>query len=962
MNNMKKKYITAWSIALGISLGFVNAEAQESRDSVLTLKKDSAVNVPFRKIAARDVLGAVATVNTANLMNTSYGARGLDNVQSFVSGYAGGGGNGTLNIWGQAPLILIDGIPRQASDVRMTEVESVTVLKDASSVALYGSRAAKGAVLITTKRGTEKPLTIDVRTNGGVLVPKSYASYVNAADYMSFYNEALRNDGLAERFTSTEIANTQSGTNPWRYPDLNLLSSEFLKKMTYRTDLTTEISGGNSDAKYYSNIGLGYNNNLLKLGESKKYNDMDFNIRTNIDMKINDWLKATTDAVVVVNNNYSARGDFYNAAATLRPNDDYFSYLIPIDKLDPANAQLQAIVANSNHIIDGKYLLGGLSTRQTNDLSQILASGYIKTRRRAFMFNAGAEADLSGLTRGLSFGMRFSMDYTSRYSEAYSVAYATYQPTWGTVNGNDLITGLTQFGNDVISTNETVGSSLYNQTISLNPQLLYKRTFGEKHNVSGAIIGWGYMTQVSSDPDNDGGSDYQNIRNTNLGLQAGYNFDHKYYVDFTGAYVHSGKFPVNNRNSMSPTVTLGWRISDEDFFKQHVSFVDDLKFTATYSALKQDLDITTSGADYYLYQGNITGNQNYSWRDGTSAGLFALYARGANPNFTFVTRKEFRAGANASLFKRAVDLNLNYFRQKTNGLMADGLATVYPSYFNGNGSFQPWLNFNNDLRKGFDFSATLNRKVGKLNYAVGVVGMVYRSEATKRDEVFENAYQNRVGKPLDASFGYIAEGLFQSQAEIDAHARQTFGGTLKPGDIMYKDVNGDNIIDARDQVELGRNGGGASPFTYGINVTLKWKKLSLLALGSGQTGAIGYKNSSYYWVTGTGKYSDVVRGRWTPETAATATFPRLSTNSVTNNFRNSTYWMFKNNRFDLTRVQLTYDFAKTAFKGAPFIHGMSVYANGDNLLVISSERKHMETNVGSAPQNRFYNLGIKATF
>lgn len=960
---MKNIYIRTCCAVLGISFSTLTAEAQESGNSAITAPKDSLVNVAFRKMPSRDVLGAVSTVKVSELINKSYGASGLDNLQSFVGGYAGGGGNGALNIWGQAALVLIDGIPRQASDVRMTEVESVTVLKDASAVALYGSRGAKGVVLITTKRGAEKPLTVDVRANTGVLVPKSYANYLPAAEYMTLYNEALRNDGLTERFTPAEISNTQAGTNPFRYPNLNLLSSEFLKKMTNRTDLNTEITGGNSDTKYYSNIGLGFNNDLLKLGEAKKNNVLDFNIRANVDMRINSWLKATADAVVVMNNSYSARGDFYGAAATLRPNDDYLSYLIPIDRLDPANASLQAIVANSNKLIDGKYLLGGLSTRTTNDLSQILASGYIKNKRSTLMFNAGAEADLGKLTPGLSFGVRFSMDYTSRYSEAYTVPYATYQPTWGTVNGAEVITALTQFGNDGISTSESVGSSAYNQTVSFNPQLLYRRTFGQKHNVTGGLIGWAYMTQIASDPDTEGGSDYQNIRNTNLGIQAGYNYNHKYYFDFTGSVTHSGKLPNNNRNTLSPTATLGWRISEEDFFKDNVSFIDDLKLTATYSSLKQDLDIANGTVEYYLYQNNITANQNYGWRDGTSTGLFAQHVRGANPTLNFVERKEFRAGLDAFLFKRSLNINANFFRQETKGLLGNGLSTIYPSYFNSFGTFFPWLNFNNDMRRGVDFSANFSNKVGKVHFTLGFVGMIYKSEATKRDEVFENVYQYRVGRPLDANFGYIAEGLFQNQAEIDAHANQSaLGGPLKPGDIKYKDVNGDNIVNAQDQVQQGVSGSGASPFTYGVNLTLKWKNITMLVLGSGQSGAVGYKNSSYYWVTGLGKYSDIVRDRWTPATAATAAYPRLSTNSVTNNFRNSSYWMYDNNRFDLRRVQFTYDFNSTAFGKNSFIHGMSVYVNGDNLLVISKERKLMETNIGTAPQNRFYNLGIKATF
>jgi len=952
---MKKKYIKAYSVVLALSLSALGTKAQGTGESPLNPTKDSVINVAFGKIARLDALGAVSTVNVADLVNRSYGTNSLDNLQSFVGGYNG-------NVWGQAPLILIDGIPRRASDVRMLEVESITVLKDASSIALYGSRASKGAILITTKRGAVKPLTVDVRANTGLLVPKGYASYLNSGEYMTLYNEALRNDGLPERFTAEEMYNTRLGTNPYRYPDLNLLSSEYLRKMTYRTDVNTEISGGNEDAKYYSNIGLGYNNNLLKLGESRNNNDLSFNLRANVDMNITKWLRGTTDAVVVVGDNYSARGDFFSAAANLRPNDNWLSYLIPIDMLDPGNAQLRTIVENSNFIIDGKYLLGGLSTRQTSDLSQILASGYIKNRARTFMFNVGAEANLARITKGLTFGTRFSMDYSSRYTIGYSVGYATYQPIWETIEGKEVITNLQQFGNDAVSPSEFIGTSLYNQTISLNPYLNYKRTFAQKHNVSGALIGWGYMTQVSSDADTDGGSDYHDIRNTNIGIQAGYNFRRKYYADFTGAIIHSAKLPEGKRGALSPTFTLGWRISEEDFFKNNVSFVNDLKLTATYSSLKQDLDITSGTGDYYLYQGNWTRNQNYGWRDGNSTGLFALSGRGSNPNLTFVERKEFRAGLDATLFKQILNLNANYFRQNTNGLLSEGLATIYPSYFAGNGSFQPWINFNNDMRTGFDFSANVTNKVGSLTYSLGFVGMVYNSEAKKRDEVFENDYQYRVGRALDASFGYIAEGFFQDQAEINSHASQTFGGTLKPGDIKYRDVNGDNIIDSRDQVDLGRNGGGASPFTYGLNLSLKWKNISFLALGSGQAGAIAYKNNSYYWVTGSGKYSDVVLNRWTPETAATATYPRLSTNSVTNNFRNSTFWMYKNNRFNLNRVQFTYDFNKAALKGVSFIHGLSVYVNGDNLLVISKERKMMETNFGSAPQNRFYNLGLKATF
>lgn len=184
------------------------------------------------------------------------------------------------------------------------------------------------------------------------------------------------------------------------------------------------------------------------------------------------------------------------------------------------------------------------------------------------------------------------------------------------------------------------------------------------------------------------------------------------------------------------------------------------------------------------------------------------------------------------------------------------------------------------------------------------------------------------------------------------------GGIPKPGDLRYKDQNGDNIIDSKDQVALGQFN---SPFTMGINLTAKYRNFTLFVLGTGNIGGQNLKKSSYYWVSGEDKYSKVVRGRWTEETAATATYPRLTTGNGNNNFTNSDFWMYKNNRFDLAKVQLTYDFPTSMLRGK-LVNSLSVYVSGANLLTISKEREHFETNVGSAPQTRFYNLGVKATF
>lgn len=946
---MNRKFIYIGCTVFAMSLlHTIGVQAQEQNDSL--------VNVAFGKVAQEDLTHAISTVNTSDLTKKTANNNSLVGLESFIGGYNG-------SVWGQAPLILVDGVPRSASSVRASEVENVTVLKDAAAVVLYGSRAAKGVVLITTKRGQESPMHIDVRANVGVNVPKSYPKYLDAGNYMTMYNEACRNDGIAEKYNASTIYNTVMGTNPYRYPDIDFYSSDYLRKFYTNSDVTGEVYGGNEKTRYYLNFGMNYANNLLKYGESKNAYDMSFNVRGNVDMALASWLKASTNAAMIFDNSYKGRGDFWGAASTLRPN--WFSPLLPVDMMDTNVGSIQEYIANSNHLIDGKYLLGGTSADVTNPFSELLAAGYTKEKARKFMFDVAVTADLGRFLEGLSFRTAYSVDYTSYYSEAYAQGYAIYEPTWSNVNGEDVIVGLSKFNDDKSSTSEYVGKSTYDQTMTFSAQFDYARTFNKSHNVAATLLGWGYQTQNSADENNNAigtdvkGSNYHRTSNVNLGLRTSYNYDHKYYVDFSGAVVHSAKLPEGNRTAFSPSVTLGWRLSKEKFMK-NVDFVDDLKITASYANLHQDLDISS----YYMYQGYFFYSPSegwFRWRDDAAGGPTSVSKRGSNPNLSFITRNEFRVGIDVSLFNRLLKVNANYFNQKTSGLLTQGSTTLYPSFFNpgNNQSFLPWTNYNEDKRTGFDFSLSANKKIGEFDVTLGFNGMVFTSEALTRDEVANEDYLLRAGHALDANYGYVCEGFFQDEADIEQHAKQTFG-TVRPGDLKYKDVNGDGVINSDDQIDLGKGGWSAAPFTFGLNLTLKYKNFTLFAMGSGQTGAMAFKNNSYYWNKGTSKFSKVVMGRWTEETKGTATYPRLSTGNGDNNYRNSTFWTYKNNVFRLSNVQLTYNFPESAFRGT-FVHGLSVYCGGSNLLTLSKEREYMEMNLG-APQYRNLYLGFKAAF
>lgn len=907
--------------------------------------QDSLVNIAFGKIDRRDVITASSFVNISDISKKNANNSPLSDVATHVGGYNG-------NIWGQAPLVLIDGVPRDASLVKASEVESVSILKDAAAVALYGSRGAKGVVLITTKRGDVAPMKIDVRANVGAMLPKSYPKYLDAATYMSLYNEACANDGKSPLYDQATIYNTAIGTNPYRYPDVDFYSSDYLRDFVTTADITGEVYGGTEKTKYYLNLGVDYANDLIKYGEHHKSNTFNFNVRGNVDMTIAKWLTATTNAAIIVSDSYSGRGDFWGGAANLRPN--WFSPWLPVSMMDPNNASIQDYINTSTHLVGGQYLLGGTTSDQTNAFSEALAAGYTRQKYRKFLFDLTLNADLSGLTEGLSFKAAYSVDYNAHYSEAYAQPYAVYKPTWANTNGKDIIIGLDKINEDKSSTNEYVGQSTYHQTMMFSAQFDYARSFAEAHNVNATLVGWGYQQHFSADDGHSSEGGYHRPSNVNAGLRLDYNYRHRYYADLTGAFVHSSKLPEGRRNAFSPAVSIAWRLSNEDFMSGSRTWLDDLKIMGSYANLHQDIDIS----DWYLYMADYQFSPSsgwFQWADGTVGGSTSTSKRGSNDRLSFITRKEFRFGLDASLFDGLLYLNANWFNQTTNGLLTQGSSTLYPSFYNsGTGNFLPYINYNRDERTGVDYTFNIKKEFGDWKFSLGLTGMYFDSKAKLRDEVWEEDYLYRQGHALDASWGYICEGFFQSEEEIASSPKQSFGGTVRPGDLKYRDINGDDVIDSKDQVDLGKMGWSSSPYVYGLNLTAQYRKFTLYLSGTGVSGSKFYKNDSYYWLRGTSKYSEMALGRWTPETAATASFPRLTTENGDNNYQNSTFWIAKGDCFRLDNLQLTYDITP----GKGFIHGISVYAGAYNLFTISKEREHLERSL-YGPQFRTIYIGCK---
>lgn len=929
-----KKYtksVMAFSLA---AIASVSANAQTVADT-------AEVKVAFGSKAKSELLGGISAVDMKDLTQKNYNTYSLDALQAYAGGY-----NGQLWNMGGA-LILVDGVPRDANNVNPSEIDQITFLKSASAVVLYGSRAAKGAVLITTKRGHADGLKVSVRGNVSLFTPKEYPTFLGAAQYMSLYNESLVNDGDKPAFTDTDIYNFASGRNPYRYHSNDFFSKDYLKKSYTRYEGQAEFEGGGKYAHFYAQVGFYHQGDLINFGEGKDNHTNRLNFRGNIDLRLNDWITGWINSSASF---YDLRGDrsnYWQKSATLRPTSkNALSPLLPISMMNPDVVDMMKMIRNSSNVIDGQYLIGGTLTDQSNPFADMYAAGYNTYTSRQLQFDAGIKFDLNKVLKGLSFTTQVAIDYNTSYNASIQNEYAYYIPTWSNQNGYDEIISLEKKMIDKFTANQNVSDSHDKQTIFFSGQFDWARQFNQ-HAVGATLLAHAY--QLSND------GEYHHTSNANLGLNLNYNYARRYYADLSMAAVHSAKLAEGHRGAISPVGTLGWRLSEEKFMEGTKGWLDDLKLTASYGVVNEDLDLEK----YYMYDDIFTATGTWwGWSESANAMQTSDSQRGENVDLGFIKRKEFRFGLDASFGKGLVKLNANYFNVKFDGLVITPEAN-FPSYYHTYwpvSTFLPNYNYNIQNRSGFDFTVDFHKNLGEVDLQAGVTGMYVTNKNSRVSELVEYDWQKSEGARIDAIRGYQCLGFFADEADIAANA--TVNDKTKPGDLKYKDQNRDGKIDSKDRVVLGH---WNPDFYLGFHFTAKYKGFTFFMNWTGDFGGMGLKNNEYAWCYGERKYSDMALGRWTPETANSATYPRLTASNNDLSFVDSDFWTYKTSALRLNKVQFTYDFPANMFAGK-WINGLSVYVSGNSLLTIAKERKYMETNVGSAPQTRSYNLGVKVNF
>ena len=988
MKNMKTNIFLLAMLA--VSPLSVNAQTAEEADSAVAKKK---VHVAFRDKDADQLLGGVSFVDMEELSKKDYTMSSLEDMMGLVGGWNGN------NLWGMnndrldnndnsnMPLVIIDGVKRPSNNVLPSEIEQITFLKGAQAVVLYGSKGAKGAILITTKRGKVDGLRIDANANTGWHFAKEFPEYLGSAEYMTLYNEAQRNDAanpdaFKPKYSQQDIYNHALGANPYRYPNVNYYSDEYIRKAYNRSEGTLEIQGGGTRAHFYTNINYYRAEDLINFGNAKdNYNDR-FSVRGNVDLVVNKVITGWANVSATYYNEHKNKGSFWNDAATMRPNfPENAAPLIPLDMIDPNASKALSTLGKSLNIVDGMFP-GGSTNTKSYAIADCYFGGKTQTVSRQFQFDAGINYDMNKFVKGLTFKTLFSIDYAANYDLSYNNTYSVFIPTWSNYNTNDAIVSILQPNDEVVTGTMTMSNTKYRQTISWNGHFDYDHTFAGKHHVTGMLLANMYTTTASGE--------YHRYANANLGLQAGYDYMGRYFFDMGLAGVHSARLPEGNREAISHSFTIGWNIAKEKFMKG--SFVDDLMISASISKLNDDADVYYGNKYFYVYDAVWKDDgSSFAWSEGSNSAASSYSTAGSNPSLDFIHRKEFSLSLRGSFFNKLISTELTYFNTDMDGIIIQN-PTIYPSHLkNGLSSSKFSSAINNDVenRKGIDFSIKARKQFGQVHAELGLVGTYLTTEWKKKDESKKYDYLKEEGHALDAIRGYNCIGIytvddFDATKDDKGTVKYTLkkgiptngiGGTLMPGDLRYEDTNGDGKISPEDMVDLGKSGAYGAPWTIGLNLTLKYKNWTLFMLGNGQFGAYAMKNNAYsgntyYYMQGDNKYSVNVRdhisyvyndeGIITDLVNPGASHPRLTAGTSANNSANSTFWMYSTDRFNLRKVQLTYDFPKEMFEGK-VVKALSVYVNGNDLLTISKNRKIMETSIGYAPQTRFYNLGVKVT-
>ncbi len=942
-------------------IGYTNQEVKVGNKSELsvTLKEDTelldeVVVVGYGVQKKVNLTGAVSNIkanditksSTSNISNALVGRiPGLIGMNE--SGKPGTGsklyirGMGTWN--NSNPLMIVDGVERDFTTMDPNEVESISILKDAAAAAVYGSRAANGVILITTKRGkTGKPI-IALDTYYGIKDFTRYPELANPYEWAVTRNKALELDGVESddpRYFSPEqiekFKNGERGTDWFK---------ETFKKSTSQYYANVNLSGGNDRVKYF--VSFGHHN---EDGMIDNFNFKRFNVRSNIDVKVTDRFNISVDLDAITQTYKTPGWDV-----------EYLFGLVPRQ-----NPTLEDYYPNGLPYYGG----GG-----EHLLEMVYNSGYEKQTSNALRSTFKAEYRIPGVDGLIAKAMFF---YGKNYS--YNKKFFTPYSMFVLNDDGDVV-------NEKVVGEKTKLDESFNQggRYTYNVSLNYNKTFG-KHDLGLLLLyeqeaydkNWfsAYRTnfisnsvpQLSAGGDlekDNAGSASEWSRNGVVG-RVNYAYDGTYLLEASFRYDGSMTFPKGSRYGFFPSVSAAWRLSNESFIKDNFSNIDNLKFRVSYGTLGNDQVALWQYMSSFVYSSPATiGNNNIN-----SISVYNNLV--PNPNITWEKSSTLNIGLDGTLWRGLLGFELEYFYKKTSNILAPQIRTI-PGTF---GATLPDVNYGILKNNGVEITLTHMNTINDFTYNLGFNFSFTRNKVVRFDESETTPdYYKVVGKsfthvsdkrPYSGLVGMQAIGIFQSQEEIDAWPKQ-FNGGQKPGDIKYADVNNDGVINENDLTIVSPYG-SVPEIVYGFNSGFSWKGLEFSALFQGVAhkaimlnsyGTIMFKdgNSNYF------KY--LYEDSWSPENVD-AKYPRAYVGANTNNNRNSNIWVKNGNYLRLKNVEIAYNFPKSILNKMKVINGLRLYINGTNLLTFDNlDVMDPESPSGSSqyyPQMKSVNFGLKLTY
>ena len=939
------------------AIGYVTIERPATFESRLefSLEDDKGdlnevVVVGFGKQKKITVTGAIATVGTkeltqspvANLSNAlagrlpglttlqSSGEPGYDGSQLWIRGMATFSGS-------QAPLILVDGVERAFGSIDANEVATISILKDASSTAVYGVRGANGVVLVTTKRGTNSKPAITFTLQGGMQEPTRLPKYLDSYDALKLFRTALVNDKLnASQYTDEYLNKFRDRSKPsyeYLYPNVNGLE-EMIKPNSSMGQANINVSGGAPSVRYFVSMSYLRQNGLYNFADKIKDYDIQarsnrYNFRSNVDVDIMENLSMELNlGSIVRDNNFPplGAGDIFGALQSMQP------WLYPM--------------TNPNGSISG------LDAKAINPYGRITQGGYQRNFENTLQATLGLTLKMPFITPGLSTRARMSFDSNGYRNITRFKNLWTYQYSLNDENETDLSKGTYRRifeGTNTLSYGVNANS---NRRTNVEAYLNYDRTFAEKHAVTGMLL----YTQQSFFDQAASAINGLPYKYNGFAGRATYGYDNTYFGEFNFGYNGSENFREGSRYDFFPALSFAWLMTNESFM-ENLSFINMLKIRTSAGMVGND---KVGGGRRFLYQSTWTqgagGYQFGSDYNGVGFGGAAEDQLGT-PFVTWEKATKFNLGLDLSLWKDAVTFTGDVFYEDRGNILAN--PGTIPSTV-GLTSL-PFLNIGKTVNKGFEVEAQYKKDFSNFGYFIKGNLSFAKNKIIEMDEAsfVGREYYRRTGRSISEQSSLIALGLFQSQDEIDNSPDQSQFGNIQPGDIKYKDMNNDGVIN---DFDYAFNGKLTVPTKiFGLAFGTHFMNFDLSVLFQGALGGNVWLTGDVVWPFSgdVGVMADVKDNYWTP-THTDAKYPRLSSSYNVNNNRISDYWMTSRDYLRLKNLELGYSFKSSLVKKLG-LKNMRLFVNGINLYTwdkIKIFDPEVPNDSRNYPQQRVFNGGL----